>query len=125
MSGTPVRRRVDALAQLAGGASNRAAAEAAGVAAGTVSSWRRDPVFAEELAGVRAVVERRPVDVDAIMARLAEAEERLAPAGPRVNGDGSVSVSVAVPAGVSPRVRERLVARAVARGVARALRERS
>ncbi|WP_179165883.1 hypothetical protein [Streptomyces sp. Amel2xC10] len=110
MSTTAVGRKVDALLWLAGGKSNRVAAEAAGVAPSTVAGWKRDPVFAAELAAVKALYEERPQDGRALVARLEEAERRLAvrAAGP---------VRVVVPGGVSLRRVERLVSRAGVRAL--------
>ncbi|MFF2384063.1 hypothetical protein [Streptomyces sp. NPDC058108] len=114
-----------ALLWLAAGRTTSVAAEAAGVRPSTVSSWRRNPVFAEELAAVKAVYEQRPQDADALMRRLEEAEQRFArkPGGITVEGS-SARVHISVPAGATPRERERLVARGMARGIARVLRER-
>jgi hypothetical protein len=116
MTATPVRRKVDALLKLAGGASNRAAADAAGVSPGTIARWRTDRVFAAELVELRAVVARRPLDADAVMARLGQAERRLTP-GPVVSEGGGFRVQVSIPPGSSPRRVEQLTARAIARGL--------
>jgi hypothetical protein len=125
MTASSVRQKVDALLLLAGGSSNRAAADAAGVAPGTISAWRKNPVFAAELATVKAVVERRPIDADAVMAALVEAAARLAPPGPQVAADGSFRVTVTIPADASPRTRQQIMARALARGIAAAARGQS
>lgn len=112
-----------ALLWLAAGKTISVAAEAAGVAPSTVSSWRRNPVFTEELAAVKAVYEQHPQDVDALMRRLDEAEQRFAwkPGAVTLRG-ASAHVQVSVPAGATPRQVERLVARGVAKSL-RALRE--
>lgn len=124
MSTTPVRRKVDALLQLAAGATNKAAAEAAGVSPGTVAAWKRDAAFVRELAALRQVARREPFDVAAMMATADEAATRLAPPGPAVNADGSVTIQVEYPAGTSPSRVQRLTARAIARGLAAAERHR-
>lgn len=121
MSATPVRRKVDVLLSLAGGSSNRAAANAAGVSPGTVARWRKDRVFAAELVELRAVVGRRPLDADAVMSHLDEVERRLTP-GPVLTGDGGWRVEVSIPAGSTPRQVERLEVRTIARAL-RAVRE--
>lgn len=120
MTASSVRQKVDALLLLAGGSSNRAAADAAGVAPGTISAWRKNSVFAAELATVKAVVEQRPIDADAVMAALDAAEDRLSPPGPRLVA-GRIQVEVRVPAYASPRTRQQIVARALARGMAAAV----
>ncbi|MFH9938548.1 hypothetical protein ACH4OT_04395 [Streptomyces murinus] len=117
MSSTPASRKVSALLYLASGKSNRAAAEAAEVSPGTVAAWKRDPVFAAELAAVKAVHEQEPRDARALLARLDQAEQRLAPGGPVVAEDGSFRVAVSIPPGASARKAEQLTARAVARGL--------
>src|SRR4051812_11512254 len=119
MSSTPIGRKVDALLWLAGGKSNRVAAEAAGVSASTITAWRRDPKFAAELAGLKPVYEGEAVDGGAFMDRLDEAGKRLAP--PPSSGGRVRRVRVRVPAGTPPEeVRER-AARAVKRAVVRDL----
>lgn len=123
MSSSNVQAKVSALMWLAGGKSARVAAEAAGVAAGTVAAWRRDPVFAAELEAVRAVYERKPLDGLALMSRLEEAEKRLAPAS--LSGGGVRRVRVRVPAGASPEVVRERARRAVERAVARDEKARS
>ncbi|MGW7722190.1 hypothetical protein ACWGJ6_02380 [Streptomyces canus] len=122
MSATPANRRVSALLHLAGGKSNRAAAEAAEVSPSTVADWKRDPVFASELAAVKALYEADPRDTEAVLARLSEAEKRLRPKGSVVTEGGAVQVQVCIPVGTSPAKAERLTARAIARGL-RAVRE--
>ncbi|MCX5170558.1 hypothetical protein OG616_21435 [Streptomyces antibioticus] len=122
MTATPANRKVDALLWLAGGKSNREAAEAAGVTAGTVAAWKRQPTFAAELAAVKALYEERPQDGRAIVDRLQEAKERLSPLTPKVVAGGTFRVRVNIPAGASARQREQLAARAIARGL-RAVRE--
>ncbi|TXJ80677.1 hypothetical protein E2C11_11050 [Streptomyces lavendulae] len=117
MSATPVNRKVSALLYLAGGKSNRAAAEAAEVSPGTVAAWKRDPVFAAELAAVKAVHEQSPRDARALLARLDRAEQRLSAGGPVVAGGGGFRVAVSIPPGASPRKAEQLTARAIARGL--------
>ncbi|MCX4699528.1 hypothetical protein [Streptomyces sp. NBC_01373] len=109
MSTTPAKRKADALLWLAGGKSNRVAAEAAGVAVSTVAAWKRDRVFAAELVAVRAVYEQVPRDAGVVLARLEEAERRLDPSG-RVAGD---PVVVSIPSGASPRRRRQLLARGI------------
>ncbi|MEH0627900.1 hypothetical protein [Streptomyces stelliscabiei] len=122
MSGTPVRDKVSALLTLAGGGTNKAAAEAAGVSPGTVAGWKRKPEFAAALADLRAVVGRKPFDAQALMDAADAAERRLRSGGPvRVEG-GRWHVTVEIPSGASPRRVEQLTARAIARGM-RALRE--
>ncbi|NUV60658.1 hypothetical protein [Streptomyces sp. CAI-85] len=122
MTTTPANRKVDALLWLAGGKSNREAAEAAGVTAGTVAAWKRQPTFAAELAAVKALYQERPQDGRAIVERLQAAKERLSPPAPKVVAGGTFRVRVSVPAGTSARQRERLTARAIAAGL-RAVRE--
>lgn len=117
MSTTPADRKVDALLWLAGGKSNREAAEAAGVTAGTVAAWKRQPAFAAELAAVKALYEERPQDGRAIVDRLQEAKERLAAAAGEVSADGGFRVQVSIPPGSSARRVEQLTARAIARGL--------
>ncbi|MFF9036420.1 hypothetical protein ACF090_13220 [Streptomyces sp. NPDC014892] len=122
MSATPVRDKVSALMALAGGGTNKAAAEAAGVSPGTIATWRRKPEFAGALADLREVVARRPFDAVAVMAAADAAEQRLASGSAvRVEG-GRWHVTVEVPSGASARRVEQLTARAIARGL-RALRE--
>ncbi|MEU8031942.1 hypothetical protein AB0C13_25400 [Streptomyces sp. NPDC049099] len=125
MSTTPVRRKVDALLQLAGGSTNTAAARAAGVSPGTVATWKKDPEFARETEALRRVVRREPFDAAAVMAAADEAAVRLAPPGPTVNADGSVTVRVSVPAGTSPSRARKLAARAIVRGLAAVQRDRA
>ncbi|MEU2300547.1 hypothetical protein ABZ584_24445 [Streptomyces antibioticus] len=122
MTATPANRKVDALLWLAGGKSNREAAEAAGVSPTTVAAWKRQPTFAAELAAVRALYEERPQDGRAIVGRLQEAKERLSPHAPKVVAGGTFRVRVNIPPGSSARQREQLTARAIARGL-RAVRE--
>jgi hypothetical protein len=122
MSRTPVRDKVSALLVLAGGGTNKAAAEAAGVSAGTVAGWKRRPEFAGALADLKAAVARRPFDAAAVMAAADAAEERLrSGSAVRVEG-GRWHVTVEIPSGASARRVEQLTARAIARGM-RALRE--
>lgn len=124
MSSTPIGRKADALLWLAGGKSNRVAAEAAGVSASTITAWRRDSKFAAELAELKQMYEAKPFDAGAFMDRLDEAGKRLAP--PPSSGGGVRRVRVRVPAGASKEeVRARAahaVQRAVAREVKAALR---
>ena len=117
---TPVRRKVDALLSLAGGSSNRAASEQAGVSPSTVAGWKRDSGFVRELDALKAVMERRPIDGVAVMDALDAAEARLAPPAPRAVA-GRTRVEVRVPADASPRKRQQIVARALARGMAAAV----
>ncbi|MFF7260660.1 hypothetical protein ACFZCL_10300 [Streptomyces sp. NPDC008159] len=122
MSATPVRDKVSALLTLAGGGTNKAAAEAAGVSPGTVAGWKRKPEFAAALADLQAAVGRRPFDAAAVMAAAEAAERRLSSGSAmRVEG-GRWHVTVEIPAGASARRVERLTARAIARGM-RAVRE--
>ncbi|MFG2473537.1 helix-turn-helix domain-containing protein [Streptomyces fagopyri] len=122
MTSPDPRRRVDALLPLARGMSQRAVAVEVGVAAGTVSRWLKDRMFVLEVARIRAVAAQLPFDAEAVMRAVEEAGVRLAPPGPQVGADGSVNVTVEIPAGATARQRERLMARAVARGL-RAVRE--
>lgn len=115
MSITPAGRKVDALLWLAGGKSNRVAAEAAGVSPSTVAAWKRDPVFAAELAAVTALYNEDPQDGRALVARLDEAQRRLSP--PEVTAGGGFRVQVSIPPGASARKVEQLTARAIARGL--------
>ncbi|WP_405525236.1 hypothetical protein OG426_19465 [Streptomyces canus] len=123
MSASSVRAKVSALMWLAGGKSARVAAEAAGVAAGTVAAWRRDPVFAAELEAVAALYGKKPLDAAALMSRLVEAEKRLAPAAS--SGGGVRRVRVRVPAGASPEVVRERARRAVGRAITRDVKARS
>ena len=116
---TPVRRKVDALRALASGKSQRQAAEGAGVSPRTVSGWCREPAFAQELAALREVVERRPVDGNAIMAQLADAEARLTPARPPAR-----PARLTLPSGATPRRRQRFVDQVIGAGLAAVERER-
>lgn len=111
------RAKVSAVLWLAGGKSQAAAAEAAGVSPSTISTWRKDPVFAAEVEATRLVYEHKPQDGAALMARLDEAEKRLTPATPSASGPRTVQVRVR-PGESKARVRER-VARAIGRDVAR------
>lgn len=117
---TPVRRKVDALLALAGGSSNRAAAEQAGVSPSTVAGWKRDDGFVRELDALKAVMERRPIDGLAVMEALDAAEARFAPPAPSTIA-GRIHVEVRVPAYASPRKRQQIMARALARGMAAAV----
>ncbi|WP_020117568.1 hypothetical protein [Streptomyces canus] len=119
---TPASRKVSALLHLAGGQSNRVAAQAAEVSPSTVAGWKRNPVFASELAAVKALYEANPRDAQALLARLDEAEAKLRPNGPVVAEGGTVRVQVSIPAGLSPAKAERATAWAIARGL-RVLRE--
>ncbi|MFG2948161.1 hypothetical protein [Streptomyces adustus] len=124
MTATNSRAQVHALLWLAGGKSNREAAEQAGVSQATVSAWRKKPVFAEELAVLTELWQQHPQDYRAFMARLDEAEQRLAPvrSGSSAVEAGGVRVRVSIPAGAAPGKAERLIARGIARGL-RAARE--
>lgn len=122
MSATPIGDKVTALLWLAGGKSNRAAAEAAGVSPSTVAAWKRNPAFAAEVDAVRAVYEQRPQDAQLLLARLDEAERRLTRGGPVVVEGGRFRVTASIPAGVSARKVEQITARAIAKGL-RAVRE--
>lgn len=122
MIATPAHDKVSALLWLAGGKSNRVAAEAAGVSPSTVATWKRDPVFAAELDAVRAVYEQNPQDGRALVERLEQAEQRLTRKGPVAIGAGGTRVRVSIPPGASPRKTERLIARGIAQGL-RAARE--
>ncbi|MFD8739399.1 helix-turn-helix domain-containing protein [Streptomyces sp. NPDC059618] len=122
MTATHPRHKASAALWLAAGKSRRAAAEAAGVSAGTVSQWLRDPAFVAEVERTRPVYERKPQDGAALMAHLAEVEQRLTPTPPVRGEGGAIRVRLSVPAGASARQREKLTARAIARGL-RAVRE--
>lgn len=115
------RPKVDALLALASGKSQRRAAIAAGVSPGTVSRWMKTIDFEQELADLKAVVERRPIDGGAIMRQLDEAEERLGPPRPRVDAAGRRHVLVAVPASASPKRRRQIIADALANSMAAAV----
>ncbi|WNZ11484.1 helix-turn-helix domain-containing protein [Streptomyces sp. 11x1] len=122
MTATNPRDKASAVLWLAAGKSQRAAAEAAGVAPGTVGRWRRDPVFAAEVERMRAVWVEKSNDGLALLDHMDEVERRLRPGSPvRVEG-GRWHVTVSIPSGASARRVERLTARAIARGM-RALRE--
>ncbi|MEU0069543.1 hypothetical protein ABZ027_08360 [Streptomyces sp. NPDC006332] len=112
-----VQARVTALLWLAAGKSQRVAAEAAGVSAATVSTWCKQPVFAEELAALTALYGRKPLDGAALMDRLTEAEKRFAPASSA--SGGTRQVRVRVPAGTPESEVRRRVGRAVVRSLAR------
>jgi len=114
---TKAQGKVSALLQLAAGKSQRVAAEAAGVSAATVSTWCKQPLFAEELAALTALYGRKPLDGTALMDRLTEAEERLAPA-PSASS-GTRHVQVRVPAGTPESAVRRRVGRAVVRSLSR------
>jgi hypothetical protein len=116
---TPVRRRLDALRALAYGKSQRQAAEGVGVSPRTVSGWCREPAFAQELAALQEVVDRRPVDGNAIMAQLAEAEARLTPARPPAR-----PARLTLPAGASPGRRRQFLDQVIETGLAAVKRER-
>lgn len=122
MTTTPSHRKAAAVMWLAAGKSQRAAAEAAGVASATVSQWRRDPVFAAEVERARAVWEQEPRDGRALMARLAEIEERLTPALAARAGGRRVRVQVSIPPRASARKIDQITARVIAAGL-RAARE--
>ncbi|MFJ4201556.1 helix-turn-helix domain-containing protein [Streptomyces sviceus] len=117
MSSNPIGRKVDALLWLAGGKSNRVAAEAAGVSPSTVAAWKRDPQFAAELADLKQMYETKPLDGQAFMDRLDEAQKRLTP--PTSPSVGVRQVRVRVPAGASPEEVRAQARRAVARAIAR------
>jgi hypothetical protein len=108
--------KTTALLWLAAGKTNRVAAEAAGASPSTVSEWRKNPAFAEELAALTELYGRKPLDGTALLARLEEARDRLAP--PASTG-GVRKVRVRVPAGTSQAEVRRRVARAAVRSLAR------
>ncbi|QQM41986.1 hypothetical protein [Streptomyces liliifuscus] len=102
-------KRVDALLPLAGGKSNKAVAEEVGVNPATIGTWKKDPAFACELARIKELVDRKPMDAHAVLAAVTESSARLnPPAGP---------VVVSIPAGASARRRRQLIGRAVARAL--------
>lgn len=117
MAATHPRDKASAVLWLAAGKSQKAAAEAAGVSAGTVATWLKNPAFVAEVETTRAVYSQKPQDGRALVDHLGEVAERLAPQAPQRLVDGSIRVPVAVPAGASPRQQERAVARAIARGL--------
>lgn len=113
MSAPTTSSKVSALLWLAGGKSNRVAAEAAGVSPTTVATWRRDPLFASELAEVTALYEEKPCDGDALVRRLDLAEQRLASAS------RARTVTVRVRPGTPPTQVAERVTRVVARAAVR------
>ena len=115
---TPARRRVAALLALATGKTVGQAATAAGVTAPTIGRWRQEPAFAQELTDLREVVDRRPLDGDAVMAQLAEAEARLTPARPPARAR-----PLTLPAGASPRRRRQFLDQVIEAGLAAVKRE--
>lgn len=115
------RPKVDALYALACGRSKRQAAIAAGVSPGTVSRWATDVDFQTELADLKWVLERRPLDGNAIMRQLDAAEKRLAPSRPWVDEAGRTHFTVTVPAYASSRQRRQIVARALAKSMSAAV----
>lgn len=117
MTATHPRHKASAVLWLARGKSQNAAAMAAGVSPGTVSTWRRDPAFAAEVERIRAVCDANPHDGQLLMAQYDLAVKALTPASPVRAEDGSVRLSLSIPATATPRQRERLIARAVARGL--------
>uniref|UniRef100_A0AAU1I1H0 Helix-turn-helix domain-containing protein n=1 Tax=Streptomyces sp. NBC_00180 TaxID=2903632 RepID=A0AAU1I1H0_9ACTN len=118
MTATRPRDKATAVLWLAAGRSQRAAAEAAGVSAGTVREWRKNTVFAGEVERIRLVWERQSRDWPALLAELEEVERRLSPAGARVDESGRFHVTVSIPSGASARTVEQLTACAIARGSA-------
>lgn len=121
MTTSHARSKVSALLWLAGGKSNRVAAEAAGVAPSTIAAWKKDPVFAAELAAVTEAYQARPQDAQLLLDRLDQAEQRFRPDA----RDGTVHVRVTVPAGATTQQRRKAVARGLARGITTALRDRA
>ncbi|MGW6924482.1 hypothetical protein ACWGA9_24875 [Streptomyces sp. NPDC054950] len=109
--------RARALLPLAAGRSGAATARAIGVSPSTVNAWRRDPAFAEELARIRELLGRKPVDGDAVLDAVRAAARRLDPPVPPARAQ----VSLVIPADASPDRRRRLLARGLSRGIARAL----
>ncbi|MEU9245683.1 helix-turn-helix domain-containing protein [Streptomyces sp. NPDC048385] len=109
-------KRVDAILPLVAGQSQRAVAESVGVHPSTVRAWLKDPLFADELAKVREVAARKPLDAGAVLVAMDEAAVRL---GARPAG---APVVVSIPAGASARRRRRLLAQGVARAVEGGLR---
>lgn len=112
------RRRADALLPLASGKTQKAVAEEVGVNPATISAWKRDRVFAAELARIKELVGRKPLDARAVLAALDVAADRLARSGP--SGPVSVSggrVTVSIPSDASPRRRRQLLARGIARAL--------
>lgn len=105
-------KRVDALLPLAGGKSNKAVAEEVGVNPATIGTWKKDPSFACELARIKELVDRKPMDGHAVLAAVQEAAARL---NPPVGAAGPVVVSI--PATASLRRRRQLIGRAVARAL--------
>ncbi|WP_432020067.1 helix-turn-helix domain-containing protein [Streptomyces sp. 1222.5] len=122
MTTTRPRDKASAVLWLAAGQSQRAAADAAGVSAGTVARWRRDPVFAAEVERIRRIWERDSRDWPGLLAELDEVERRLTPASAAAVEGDRWRVTVTVPPGASARKVEQLTARAIARGL-RAVRE--
>lgn len=117
MTATHPRNKASAVLWLAAGKSQRAAAQAAGVSPGTVSQWRRDPTFAEEVERTRAVYAEKSQDGLALLDHLEEVEQRLTPmSAVRVEGGGA-RVTVSIPAGASPARRRRLLARGLAKAL--------
>ncbi|MDV9168734.1 hypothetical protein R6V09_01070 [Streptomyces sp. W16] len=110
---TPARRRVAALLALASSKTASQAATAAKVDPSTIVRWRQEPAFADELAALKEVVDRRPMDGRAIMAQLAEAEARLTPARPPAR-----PVRLTLPAGASPGRRRQFLDQVVEVGLA-------
>jgi transcriptional regulator with XRE-family HTH domain len=125
MSATHPRKKATAVLWLAAGKSMTAAAEAAGVSAGTVSRWRKDRVFAAEVEATRAVYGQKPQDGAALLEHLEQVERRLSPPAPEVTEGGGFRVQVAIPPGSSPRRVEQLTARAIAKGLRAARRAQS
>ncbi|MEH0551234.1 helix-turn-helix domain-containing protein [Streptomyces sp. B21-101] len=109
--------RSRALLPLAAGRSGAATARALGVSPSTVNAWRRDPAFAEELARIRELLGRKPIDGDGVLAAVRAASQRLDPPAAPTRS----RVSVVIPADASPDRRRRLLARGLSRGIAQAL----
>lgn len=116
---TPARRRVAALLALATGKTASQAATAAKVDPSTIVRWRQEPAFTDELAALRVVVDRRPMNGNAIMAQLAEAEARLTPARPPAR-----PARLTLPAGASSSRRRQFLDQVIETGLAAVKRER-